>query len=96
MQEMGQTTDQRVGDGTPPGCPRCQNLMVREVFVDFESDCSPASFSGWRCVICGAILDPLILRHQAERPMPTYRRARVRKGGLFIERPVSPSRCLGR
>lgn len=96
MRETGQRANQAVGAGSPPGCPRCHNLMVREVFVDFESDCSPASFSGWRCVICGAILDPLILRHQAERPTPTYRRARVRKGGLFIDRPVPSSRFLGR
>lgn len=74
------------------GCPRCQSLMVLETFVDFESDSHPGSFLGWRCVGCGAILDPLILLHQADRPEPGECRARHRKRGMFVSS-FSKSNC---
>lgn len=47
-------------------CPRCRNLAVREVFVDYESGPGAMSFVGYRCVICGNILDEAIQRHRAE------------------------------
>jgi hypothetical protein len=50
--------------------------MVEETFVDLSSDTSAASFPGWRCMICGAILDPVIVQHQAARPAPVFRRSR--------------------
>lgn len=64
-------------------CRRCHNPMVEETFVDMQSDTTPASFPGWRCMICGFILDPLIMRHQEVRPSPVFRRAR-RKPRLFV------------
>jgi hypothetical protein len=41
-------------------------------------------FIGWRCIICGAILDPLILKHQEAHPQPMAKRARLRVGGVPI------------
>ena len=64
-------------------CRRCCNPMVEETFVDLRSDTTAASFPGWRCLICGAIQDPLIVQHQEVRPTPAYRRAR-RKPRMFI------------
>jgi hypothetical protein len=61
------------------GCPRCDNLMVEETFVDIDADTHPPSFRGWRCVLCGAIVDPLILQHQADRPEPLLHQARTKK-----------------
>ncbi|MBX3238143.1 MAG: hypothetical protein KF814_18500 [Nitrospiraceae bacterium] len=61
------------------GCPRCQNLMVEEVFVDMQADTSPSSFKGWRCIMCGAIVDSLILRHQSAPPQPIFHQTRARK-----------------
>jgi hypothetical protein len=52
-------------DDHTTGCPRCHSLMVVETFVDYESGSDPACFLGRRCVICGAICDPLILLHQS-------------------------------
>jgi hypothetical protein len=60
-------------------CPRCDNLMVEETFVDLESDVHPLSFRGWRCVICGAIVDSLIVLHQTNRPEPLLHQPRTRK-----------------
>lgn len=65
------------------GCPRCQNPMVGEIFIDLQSDASPSSFVGWRCVICGAILDPIIQQHQKVRPKPGYGRARAKKAPIL-------------
>jgi hypothetical protein len=58
--------------------------MVREIFVDLESETYPGAFLGWRCVVCGAILDPVILSHQAERSESVGARIRHRKGGIVV------------
>ena len=39
-------------------CPRCDGLMLQEVFVDFAG--MDGSFEGWRCLVCGEIVDPVI------------------------------------
>ena len=43
-------------------CLRCDGLMRREVFIDFAG--SDGSFEGWRCLVCGEIVDPEIYRHR--------------------------------
>jgi hypothetical protein len=53
--------------------------MVEETFVDLQADTSPVSFTGWRCVICGAIVDALIAQHQIVRPKPHVHQTRARK-----------------
>ena len=58
------------------GCPRCHNLMVEETFVDQETSPSVSSFTGWRCLICGEILDPIILQNRTLHPEPRYGHAR--------------------
>ena len=58
------------------GCPRCHNLMVEETFVDLQVSPSVSSFTGWRCMICGEILDPIILQNRTLHPEPQYGRAR--------------------
>ena len=70
-------------------CQRCNGRMAFEKFYG-END----SFFGWRCVICGDILDPVILLHrlsqEADLAIPEkkekmmaliekYLRTRVRK-----------------
>jgi DNA-directed RNA polymerase subunit RPC12/RpoP len=45
-------------------CPRCGGLMVVERFEDL-CDLGQLYFYGSRCVICGEILDPMILRNRA-------------------------------
>ena len=65
-------------------CRRCHSAMVREVFTDRQYDAGSGVFVGWRCIICGAILDPLILKHQAVHPQPIAKRARLRVGGVLL------------
>ena len=40
-------------------CQRCGGRMIFEKFYDVNS-----VFFGWHCVICGEILDPVILLHR--------------------------------
>jgi hypothetical protein len=57
-------------------CPRCKSMMIEDVFEDLSDDTGLLSFPGWRCVTCGEILDPLIMKNRAARPSPLVGRAR--------------------
>ena len=48
-------------------CHRCGGLMLAEQYDDLHDYSEQAVSSGWRCVNCGAVLDPVILanRHQS-------------------------------
>jgi len=50
--------------------------MVKDVFEDMGDDTGTLCFNGWRCVICGEILDPVIVRNRETRPSPLIGRAR--------------------
>jgi hypothetical protein len=39
--------------------------MVEERFEDARGDLLEVSFHGWRCVCCGNIVDPIIIKHRA-------------------------------
>ena len=41
-------------------CPRCHGHMAYDDFQDLNDDTGELSFSGWRCMICGEILDAVI------------------------------------
>ena len=42
-------------------CLRCEGLMVREQFEDLGAlGSSDHEYAGWRCINCGAIVDPVI------------------------------------
>lgn len=45
-------------------CVRCRGLMVRDHFYDLLDDTGRLSFRGWRCVGCGNVLDPVIVRNR--------------------------------
>ena len=46
-------------------CPRCDGLMVHEKFEDLGGLASgDHEYAGWRCINCGAIVDPLIAAHR--------------------------------
>ena len=45
-------------------CPRCRGLLVLDTFYDLLDDTGHLRFSGWRCVCCGNVVDPLIVRNQ--------------------------------
>jgi hypothetical protein len=51
-------------------CTRCHGTMAQEVFEDLRDDTGSIYFSGWRCLTCGEIIDPVIAAHRIERPKP--------------------------
>jgi hypothetical protein len=52
-------------------CVRCQGLMVREHFLDFDGTIGHMWASGYRCMNCGNVLDPVIKQHRLVSPQPT-------------------------
>ncbi len=44
-------------------CPRCQGTMVVDYFVDMATS-GDIWAPGWRCLMCGNIIDPLIANHR--------------------------------
>lgn len=57
-------------------CPRCQGHMTRENFLDLNDDTGVLAFAGWRCMICGEILDAVIMSNRTSRPAPLHNRNR--------------------
>jgi hypothetical protein len=51
-------------------CPRCNGEMAYEVFQDMQDDTGNLFFHGWRCILCGEILDPVIVSNRKSRPAP--------------------------
>ena len=45
-------------------CARCHGCMVADQLIDMLESNIPMWMKGWRCVSCGNIVDPLILRHR--------------------------------
>lgn len=45
-------------------CLKCGGLMVNERFRDFLDDMKRNEFKGYRCLLCGEILDAKILKHR--------------------------------
>lgn len=66
--------------GTSMTCERCHSAMVLETFVDLGSGGNPGAFLGWRCVTCGAIVDPVIAQHQRVMPAPTVWQGKGKAG----------------
>jgi hypothetical protein len=48
-------------------------MMVEERFQDLQDDTGQIHFHGWRCLVCGEILDPVIATN---RRQPTVVRRR--------------------
>lgn len=45
-------------------CPRCRGFMVVDHFTDMQLSSGPLWLRAWRCVSCGEILEPGIVRHR--------------------------------
>jgi hypothetical protein len=55
-------------------CERCQNMMVPVPLLDEGGRVMEES--AWRCVACGDVVDPVIVRHRrrAAQSVPTIKR----------------------
>lgn len=51
-------------------CSRCRGLMVKEHFLDFEGTYGHMWSSGYRCMNCGNVHDPLIEQHRLAKAQP--------------------------
>ncbi len=51
-------------------CARCGGLMAYEQFWDLYGDDAVWNFSGFRCVHCGDIVDPIIVRNRLNEHIP--------------------------
>ena len=48
-------------------CLRCEGLMSLDRFQDLDES-GKSNFVGWRCLNCGAIVDPVIVVNRKQRP----------------------------
>jgi C4-type Zn-finger protein len=51
-------------------CPRCTGLMVFEQFINKTESNAVYSYDGWRCVVCGEILDEIIIKNRTQPVRP--------------------------
>lgn len=49
-------------------CPRCKGLTLMERFFDYRDDSGQIDFTGWRCLVCGEILGPVIAGNRHVTP----------------------------
>lgn len=65
-------------------CPRCKGLMVDDWFQDIRDDTGRLHFEGLRCLICGEVVDPVILHNRRVGPegIPGRRRRRLSPAGV--------------
>ena len=51
-------------------CTRCGGLMVSDFCMDVLGNIGEAEFAAKRCVQCGEVVDPVILRNRGTRQDP--------------------------
>ena len=51
-------------------CARCQGLMVSDHFLDFDGTIGHMWASGYRCMNCGNVHDPVIEQHRFAKAQP--------------------------
>jgi len=51
-------------------CTRCGGLMVDDSYMDILNNVGEAKFAAKRCVQCGEVVDPVILRNRATSHEP--------------------------
>ncbi|OQW30561.1 MAG: hypothetical protein A4E19_09640 [Nitrospira sp. SG-bin1] len=58
-------------------CPRCKGYMMQDDYLDIQDETGQCRFVAWRCLICGEVLDPVIMKHRRSPPQPMIDRARL-------------------
>lgn len=58
-------------------CQRCQGCMIGDHSMDLLNVTGEIVFTGWRCLNCGNITDPVIVgHHQSTAGVPAQSRRR--------------------
>ena len=55
-------------------CPRCQGFMIA---TQLNELCFSHTVDGWRCLLCGESIDPVIEVNRTGHAFPVQSRARV-------------------
>ncbi len=60
-------------------CQRCQGLMVMDYCIDLQDGGGPLCLRAMRCLNCGDVVDPQIIRHRMglASPLAGKRESRV-------------------
>lgn len=58
----------------PLRCPRCQGFMITTQLYEL---CPATTVDGWRCLLCGESIDPVIEVNRTGHAPPVQSRARV-------------------
>ncbi len=48
-------------------CRRCQGMLVADYSFDHLDATSPDLIQTWRCVMCGDVVDPVILHNRRQQ-----------------------------
>lgn len=48
-------------------CTRCQGMLVADYSFDHLDAASPDRVQTWRCVMCGDVVDPVILQNRRKQ-----------------------------
>ena len=69
--------DQQIGNHTGSSavqygstCTKCGGLMVQDFCLDVLDNMGESEFAAKRCVQCGEVVDPVILRNRGARQEP--------------------------
>jgi hypothetical protein len=61
-------------------CPRCHGLMVPTRLEEAVGATSGESISGWKCLLCGEVIDSVIAANRKGHQEPMPSRARLPYG----------------
>ncbi|GJL57079.1 MAG: hypothetical protein NPIRA02_42110 [Nitrospirales bacterium] len=59
-------------------CQRCAGWMQKQALMDHLNESGEVFIMAWRCLNCGEVLDPVIVRNRTFMPEPIYDKARMR------------------
>jgi hypothetical protein len=82
-------------------CMRCQGCMAKNHFIDLLESAESVWMTGWRCLNCGNVLDPVMERNRLGRGMaapvstarePSHNRIGLKKMSMSaqVSRPNQP------
>ena len=66
--------------GPQMNCPRCHGLMVPTRLEEAVGATSGESISGWKCLLCGEVIDSVIAANRKGHQEPMPSRARLPYG----------------
>ncbi len=66
-------------------CKRCQGLMVSVTLEDSEGTVMREPTVGWRCLLCGEVVDPTITDNRNAPLKPPHRKPTPRLNAVLGE-----------